>query len=54
MMRLIATAGYGFVSFKDSEDFLKALKEMNGMLLDGQCALHIIVVQQVNTAATDR
>jgi RNA recognition motif-containing protein len=24
------TRGYGFVSFKSSEDFIKAMREMNG------------------------
>jgi RNA recognition motif-containing protein len=24
------TRGYGFVSFKDSTDFIKAMREMNG------------------------
>lgn len=27
------TKGFGFVSFKDPQDFIKAMKEMNGMLL---------------------
>lgn len=25
------TKGYGFVSFKDSQDFIKAMREMNGI-----------------------
>ena len=26
------TKGYGFVSFKSSEDFIKAMREMNGLI----------------------
>ena len=26
------TKGYGFVSFKDADDFIKAMREMNGQL----------------------
>jgi RNA recognition motif-containing protein len=28
--RTSKTRGYGFVSFKNSEDFIKAMREMNG------------------------
>lgn len=27
------TKGYGFVSFKNSEDFIKAMREMDGIVL---------------------
>ncbi len=29
--RTSKTKGYGFVSFKDSSDFIKAMREMDGM-----------------------
>ena len=29
----LKTKGYGFVSLKDPNDFLKALKEMDGMII---------------------
>lgn len=28
------TKGFGFVSFKDPQDFIKAMKEMNGKLMN--------------------
>lgn len=28
------TKGFGFVSFKDPQDFIKAMKEMNGKLIN--------------------
>lgn len=28
------TKGFGFVSFKDPQDFIKAIKEMNGKLMN--------------------
>ena len=31
--RSAKSKGYGFVSFKSSEDFIKAMREMNGMYL---------------------
>jgi RNA recognition motif-containing protein len=31
--RTSKTRGYGFVSFKNSEDFIKAMREMNGWSL---------------------
>lgn len=36
------TKGFGFVSFKDPQDFIKAMKEMNGKLINN---FFIIIIQ---------
>jgi RNA recognition motif-containing protein len=45
--------GYGFVSFKDPQDFLKAMREMNGVYFASTCP-RLTLRGKANTLDTDR